>query len=108
MGRIFRFVTAHPWWVLALALGVSVFAASRVVDFETGSWKLAFDPSVNRLLPDDEDKKFYDHVRLVFGSDETVVVAYHTDDLFTPEHLENVTRLTRRLAEIDGVHHVTS
>jgi predicted RND superfamily exporter protein len=109
VNRAFRFVTEHAWWVLALALACSVFAASRVVDFETGRWQLDLDVSVNRLLPeDDEGKKFYDRVRLVFGSDETILVAYHADDLFTPEHLGNIRRLTDELGLVDGVHHVTS
>ena len=109
MDRVFRFVTEHAWWVLGLALVGSLVAVSRVVDVRTGSWQLEFDQSLNRLLPeDDEGKKFYDHVRLVFGSDETILIAYHTDDLFTPEHLGNMRRMTQRIGEADGVHHVTS
>ncbi len=108
MNRAFRFVTEYAWWVLALALACSVFAASRVFDLETG-WQLELNVSLNHLLPeDDEGKKFYDRVRLVFGSDETILVAYHADDLFTPEHLGNIRRLTDKLGQVDGVHHVTS
>ena len=109
MDRVLRFITEHAWWVLGLALVVSLVAASRIVDLRTGSWQLDFDQSLNRLLPeDDEGKRFYDHVRLVFGSDETILIAYHADDLFTPEHLGNIQRMTQRIGEVDGVHHVTS
>ncbi len=102
-------MTGHAGWVLALALAVTVFAASRVVDFRTGRLQLTFDNSLNRLLPEnDPAKQFYDHVRLVFGSDETILVAYHADDVFTAEHLANIVRMTERLEQVDGVHHVRS
>lgn len=109
MDRVFRFVVGRPRLVLALALVATAFAASRVVDLRSGRIALEFDPSINRLLPENDPAiEFYDHVRLVFGSDETILVVYHADDLFTPEHLGAVVRLTERLGDVDGVHHVTS
>jgi predicted RND superfamily exporter protein len=104
-----RFITRRSGLVLLVMLAITVFAISRIVDFRTGEVHLVFDPSLDRLLPEgDEGKKFYDHVRRVFGSDETLLVALIADDIFTTDVLRSVERMTRRIEEIDGVHHVVS
>ena len=77
-------MTVHPVAVIVAVLAVTVLAASRIVDFRTGEIHVSFDPSTNALLPDgDEGRLFYDHVRKVFGSDETILVAAAADDIFT-------------------------
>ena len=109
MDQVFRFVTGRAWLMLALFSVVTGLALAQIVDFQTGRFLLEIDPSENRLLPEgDESKQFYDFVRKAFGNDETVLVAVHAEDLFTAEALSVVDRLTTRLAEVDGVHHVTS
>ncbi len=102
-------VTRHWIAVLLATLALTVFAISRIVDFSTGERHLALDPSVDRLIPEgDEEKLFYDHVRLVFGSDETLLVALVAEDVFSPEVLASVIRMTERIERIRGVHHVVS
>ncbi len=92
-----------------MTLAITVLALSRIVDFRTGAVHLRLDPSIDRLLPqEDEGKKFYDHVRNVFGSDETLLIALISEDVFTTDVLESVVRITIRIEEIDGVHHVVS
>ena len=109
MDPIFRFITSRPWLVLALLAAITGLATARLVDLETGRLRLEIDMSTDRLLPEgDEDKTFYEFMRRVFGSDETLLVALHTDDVFTHENLSRVARLTERLAQVDGVHHVLS
>ena len=109
MSRVFRFVTHHPWVILLLAAAITALAVGGLYDFEEGRPRIYYDPSTNMLLPqDDEGKKFYDHIRRVFGNDETILIAVHADDIFTPEHLETVKRLTHRIGLVDGVRYVTS
>ena len=109
MDQLFRFVTGRAWLMLAILVAVTGLAIDQLVDLETGRFLLEIDPSENRLLPEgDESKEFYDFVRKAFGNDETMLVAVRTRDLFTAESLATVERLTNRLSEIDGVHHVTS
>lgn len=109
MGRWLSFVTARPGAVLLVVLAITVFAASRIVDFRTGEIHIAFDPSTNALLPDgDESREFYDHVRTVFGSDETILVALGAEDVFTAAHLRAIQRIGERVEAIEGIHHVTS
>jgi predicted RND superfamily exporter protein len=106
---IFRFISKHPWLVLALLIAVTLLASARLLDFGTGRVRIEIDMSTNRLLPEeDENKTFYDFVRKVFGSDETLLVAMHAPNIFTQDNLERVSRMTTRLEGVDGVHHVVS
>lgn len=109
MIRLFDWITRHPVPVLAAVGLITVLAAARVVDFRTGELRIAFDPSTNALLPeDDEEREFYDYVRRLFGSDETILVALSSDDVFTAENLRRVQRIAERIDAIDGVHHTVS
>src|SRR5262245_15362102 len=109
MGRGLRFMAAHPWLVLGLALLLSAAALPGVFDFATGTLRVRYDPSANRLLPrQDEAGDFYRFTRLVFGNDETLIVGLHADDAFRAEPLAVLARLSRRIAALPGVHHVSS
>lgn len=88
---------------------VTILALSQLVDSETGGLNLQIDPSVGRLLPtDDPERLFYDRVRYVFGSEESVVVALPSEDAFSAENLKRVERLSQRLRDLPNVHHVLS
>ena len=109
MEPVLRIVTRRAGWVLVAVLALTLLGASQIVDFRTGALRLSVDPSVDDMLPEgDEGRQFYDHVRRLFGSDETLVVALSAADVFTEVNLRRIQSLTRRLQEIDGVHHVVS
>ena len=109
MRSILRLSTGHPWLVLLITLALTVLGASQIFDLRSGTLRLVIDPSPNRFLPEkDESKLFYDFVRKVFGSDETLLIVLDTDDVFTRENLGRIIRMTRRIEQIDGVHHVVS
>ena len=109
MSRLLDPVTRYPGWILAAVALVTVAAAARIVDFRSGELRIAFDPSTNALLPEgDEDRAFYDHVRRVFGSDETILVAFSGEEVFTAENLRRIQRIAERIDEIEGVHHTVS
>jgi len=109
MTRLLRALTRHPWWVLGVALALSAALLPGVIDLRTGELRLRYDPSTNQLLPHTEGaKEAYRRARRIFGNDETVIVALHADDAFSPEALESLARLSHRLAAIPGVHHVSS
>jgi predicted RND superfamily exporter protein len=106
---LFTALGRRAGWVLTLASLLALAAAHQIVDLRTGERRIEIDTSFNRMLPsDDPAKKFYDRVRRIFGSDESMVVALVADDVFQPEHLETVVRLTQRISQLDGVHHVVS
>ncbi len=107
MEALASFVTKRGGWILVACLILTVIAVSRIVDFGTGEVKLRLDPSMNRLIPE-ADKQFYKQVRRIFGSDETLLVALIAEDVFTREVLSSVVQMTRRIEQVDGVHHVVS
>jgi predicted RND superfamily exporter protein/CRP-like cAMP-binding protein len=47
-------------------------------------------------------------VRRIFGTDETLLIALRSPDVFTHAELSRVARLTERLEREEGVHHVLS
>ena len=97
-------ISRRAGWVLAGALGLTLLALAVLVDPHTGGLRLEVDPADDRLLPeDDEDRRFYDRVRRLFGSDDQLVVALVTDDVFTTEALARLARLTERIRAVDGV-----
>jgi predicted RND superfamily exporter protein len=109
MLSVFEAIARRSLWILALSALLVVVAAHQLVDLRTGERRLEIDPSTNRLLSEDDPaKQFYDRVRRIFGSDESMVVALVDDDVFTPENLETVIRLTRRLEQLEGVRQVVS
>jgi predicted RND superfamily exporter protein len=90
-------------------IGATALAAGQIVDIRTGEIRLSFDASTDRLLPEgDEDKAYYDYVRRLFGSDETMLVALVVEDVFTAGVLRSVDRITKRIEKLEGVHHVLS
>lgn len=109
MKRFFRLVAQWPWVTLLGVTAVTLFAAFPLVDFENRRFQVDVDMSTNRLLPDeDEGRKFYDYVRRAFGSDETMVVAVSSEDVFTHDSLSRIQRIADRLGRVDGVHHVVA
>lgn len=109
MERLARLVIDRAALVLAGVAVLALLAAASLVDPRDGSLRLGLDPSLNRLLPEDDPaREFYDHVRRLFGSDETVLVALVDDDVFTARNLRALERMTERLTALPGVHHVVS
>ena len=78
-----RFVTRHPVAVLvAVALG-TLLALQGLVDLRTGRPRVEVDPAIDRLLPEgDDERRFYDRARELFGSDQFVLLVLETDDAF--------------------------
>ncbi|MGI9590790.1 MAG: efflux RND transporter permease subunit, partial [Myxococcota bacterium] len=109
MARLLDFVSQRPLVVL-LALAVPTLAAlAGVLDLRTGQLRVRVDPSVERLLPvNDPERRFWLEARRLFGEDKTVLVALPTDDVFTPENLARVDRITRALEDLPGVRRVVS
>ena len=95
--------------MLAALAAVTLLALTGIVDPSSGELRLVIDPSTNRLFPkDDPDREFYEFVRKLFGSDETMLVALSGDDIFTTDQLNRVKRMTERIEALPEVHHVVS
>ncbi len=109
MERLSTTFARRPGLILIIVLLITGLALSQLVDLETGRLRITVDPSVGRLLPkDDPERLFYDRVRYVFGSEESVVVALASDDAFSAAALARVEQMTEGLQRLPHVHHVLS
>ncbi len=113
INRLLNFATLHPGRILSLVLALTLLALAGIVDVKTGQLKLGIDPSINRLLPeDDSDRQFYEHIRRVFGSEDVVMLALVSADaekgIFTPSMMTRVGRITEKLQALPGVDRVQS
>ncbi len=110
MSRVVRFVAQWPWLTLLCLLALTAVAVRPLVDLENlRLHPLAVDLSMDGLLPEDaEERQFFDYVRRAFGSDETMVVAVSSDDVFTHESLGRIARIADEIGRLDGVHHVVA
>ena len=98
----FETITRHRWVFLFLSLFVALFFA-------------AFNPSVKVIdnvdyftVEDNQDAKFYNNFKEIFGSDEFFVIAFKSQDLFTTEKLSVLNNITDDLEMIEEIRDVTS
>lgn len=85
----------------------TMVALAGIVDPISFEPRLRIDPSLNEMLPEDDDaRRFYEELLDRFGSDDVVVVALRSPALFSPAGLEALARASRAVEKIDGVHHV--
>jgi len=109
INKISELVSRHTGLVLFLCLALSVLALTAIIDPATGTMRLKIDPSANRLFSENMSaKQFYDKTRQLFGSDETLIITFASDDVFTADTMDPVSRITERIESIDAVHHVLS
>ncbi len=103
MARVYlRTVLRRP--LLAL---IVLFAGSGV--FASYVPRLKMDASSDSLLlKNDPVLRVYDKSRLVFGSDDYVIVAFEDKDLFTREKVRFVADLSEKFRAIEGVESVLS
>lgn len=104
-GLICRF----PGAIVAAVLVLFLLAVVQIVDPRTGELQLRVDPSEERLLGvNHEGLEFYQLARRIFGNDETILIAIEADDVFSPQTVDLVSRLTDRLAAVPGIQNVVS
>jgi predicted RND superfamily exporter protein len=102
-------VIRHARPLLAVVCVSLVVSVLQLVDLEHGTLRLHIDPSIERLLAqDDPAYLFYKSARRMFGSDEAILLVVEGDDVFSKPVMNIIDRVTRRLEKVDGVVHVTS
>ena len=99
----------YPRAIVAAVLILFLLALLQIYNPYTGELKVRVDPSEQALLGlNHEGGEFYQLARRNFGSDETIMVAIDADDVFSPQTIDLVSRLTNRLARVSGVQEVVS
>ena len=102
MRRIGESLGRRPRLSLAVMALATAFVAAGVV-------RLRFDSSLESLaVPGDPVQEFQRRTERIFGSEEIGVVALVAPDVFRPEVLEALRRVTGRVGAIDGVRRALS
>lgn len=94
---------------MGVVLTLFLLALLQIYNPFTGESHVRIDPSEQALLGQNhEGWEFYEFARRNFGGDETIMVAIDADDVFSPQTVDLVMRLTDRLAKVQGVQEVVS
>lgn len=102
MERWYRFIIHRPRLILFLIAVLTAFFAFH-------ARHISIDSSVASILPQgDPDKRYYDEVRLLFGSDDIAIIGLITDNIYTPQVLQKIQRLTDELRKFPEVKSVLS
>lgn len=115
-----KLIIAHPILVLLMGAVVTVFFGSFIggFDFTAGGHRfqapgIKFSSSSDEFfIKGDPDKQYYEEAKKRFGNDQVIVVAMiapEGQDIYTPERLTKLKRLTDRIAlckSADGVQEV--
>jgi len=102
MERIFCFIVDRPKSVLLFLFLLTGFFAYH-------ARSIRLDGSVDSLLPkNDPEKQYHDEVRHLFGSDEIGIIGLIADNVYTPEVLQKIKRLTEEIKKISAVKNVAS
>ena len=102
MGGGVDLVVRFPRTAVAIGLAATLLLglAARQVRIEASMTSI--------LRADDPGVRYYDEVRAAFGSDDIAVVGVRANDIFDPETLAKVARVTDQLAAVPGVERVLS
>jgi predicted RND superfamily exporter protein len=109
--RLTALVTWHPVAVICAVVLATAAFLHGIVDLRSGQLRLEVDPAVERLLPEgDEERRFYDRARELFGSDQFLLLSVEATegDVFTHDFLAGLSRLGRAIEEVPGVNRVMS
>ena len=102
MKRFYHLIVHWPKLTLLLALLLTGFLGYH-------AWHFRIDSSVENLLAqDDPNKKYYEEVRTLFGSDDMGVIGLVTENVYTPATLEKIKRITAEVEKVGGVESVLS
>ncbi|MBM4259778.1 MAG: hypothetical protein FJ147_28265 [Deltaproteobacteria bacterium] len=102
MSALHRVILRQPWIVLIIIAVLTVFFAFH-------ARHIRIDSSLESLLPEgDPEKHYYEDVRRMFGSDDVAVIALITDNIYTPQTLQKIQRLTDEFRKIPEVKSVLS
>lgn len=109
MNQLLTTPTRYPLSTLLAILLLTIFATANIVDFSTGKPILQVDPAMDRLIADSgPETEFYEGVRNRFGNDDSIVLAVVGEDVFQPDVLASIARITGRLQKDDAVRSVLS
>ena len=88
MESLYRLVIRRPWPILVVIFLLTLFFAYH-------ARHIHIDSSLDNLLPDnDPERQYYNDVVRLFGSENVAVIGILADNIYTPQTLEKIQRLT--------------
>ena len=102
MDRIYGLIIRRPKLTLLLIFLLTAFFALQARHIQ-------LDSSIESLLPhDDPEREYYDEICQLYGSDDIVVIGLVADNVYTPEALKKIRRITEKIREMPEVKGVSS
>ncbi|HSC76586.1 MAG TPA: efflux RND transporter permease subunit [Pseudomonadales bacterium] len=103
-------VVKHAWLIIVATAILTIASLFLIVDVRTGKPLVSLDPSVDSILPTvSEDRQYFEHVKQIFDSGGTVIVALNDEkDIFTPDNLEKIKLISKEIEGLDKVNRVSS
>jgi hypothetical protein len=98
--NLFSFIINHRILVLILLLGITIF-------FGLFAAQIKFNNTIETYFFED-DLRDYNRFLDQFGTDEIIVVAFETEDVFTVENLRLVDKISTRLETLSHIRRVLS
>ena len=102
MKKIPEIILNFPKTILFIIAFITIFFGYNLLSIELDQ---SFD---SMILKDDADLAFYNKVITEFGSDEFIIVLFKSENLFTPEHLSIIDKITNKIKEIPNINKVKS
>jgi predicted RND superfamily exporter protein len=88
---------------------IAVAGLSQIVNFTTGKPVLELDPSVDSILPkEDENRAYLDYMKEMFVGGEVILIALEDDDIFTTENLTLVQQISEEIEQFEEISRVSS
>lgn len=109
MQALVLWLARHPYRVILATGLLSLGALLLCFNPVTMTPRLTIDPAVEHLLPaGDADRAVAERVRENFGDADAVIVAVKFGNVFTPQNLDRIERITQRFRTLEGVSTVVS
>jgi len=109
MQALVQWLARHPYRVILATGLLSILALLLCFNPVTMTPRLVIDPTVEHLLPaGDADRAVAERVRANFGDADAIIVAVKFDNVFTPQNLDRIERITQRFRALEGVSSVLS
>ncbi|MBG7609227.1 MAG: MMPL family transporter, partial [Anaerolineae bacterium] len=102
-------ICGNPIVIIGFVFSLFLLAVFHIYNPYTNELHINVDPSERSLLGQDhEGWEFYQLSRKTFGNDETIMVAIDSGDVFSPESIDLISRLTAKLSKVPGAQSVVS
>lgn len=102
MDQIYGLIVRRPKLILLLIVLLTAIFALQARHIQ-------LDSSIESLLPrEDPEKQYYEEIRQIHGSDEIVVIGLVTDNVYRPETVKKIERITEKIREMPEVKSVAS